>query len=92
MQGEHTVDAATRQSSGEAGVVADRSPSLDLDAVGRDLYACVADLYPLCRSLTGDGLRETLRRLQRRIPLTLHEVPTGTTCTSSATAFPSGLG
>jgi aminopeptidase-like protein len=38
----------------------------------------VTDLYPLCRSLTGGGLRETLRRLQRRVPLTLHEVPTGT--------------
>jgi aminopeptidase-like protein len=51
---------------------------LDLTAVGRTLHACVTDLYPLCRSLTGDGLRETLRRLQQRIPLTLHEVPTGT--------------
>jgi aminopeptidase-like protein len=51
---------------------------LDTRAVGRELYDCVADLYPLCRSLTGEGLRETLRRLQRWMPLTLHEVPTGT--------------
>jgi aminopeptidase-like protein len=51
---------------------------LDAVAIGGGLYACVTDLYPLCRSLTGDGLRETLRRLQRRIPLTLQEVPTGT--------------
>lgn len=52
---------------------------LDRPAVGQALYECAADLYPLCRSLTGEGLRETLRRLQRLIPLTLHEVPTGTT-------------
>ncbi len=49
----------------------------DID-IGRRLYECIADLYPLCRSLTGEGLRETLRRLQRVVPLTLHEVATGT--------------
>jgi aminopeptidase-like protein len=52
---------------------------LDMESVGTALYECAAELYPLCRSLTGDGLRETLRRLQRLVPLTLHEVPTGTT-------------
>jgi aminopeptidase-like protein len=51
---------------------------LDRSALGRALHDDISDLYPLCRSLTGDGLRETLRRLQRRLPLTLHEVPTGT--------------
>ena len=38
----------------------------------------IAELYPICRSITGDGLRETLRLLQRHIPLELREVPTGT--------------
>ncbi len=38
----------------------------------------MADLYPLCRSITGDGTRETLRRLDKHAPLALHEVPTGT--------------
>jgi aminopeptidase-like protein len=51
---------------------------LDLDDLGRRMYACVEDLYPLCRSITGDGLRETLRRLGHHVPLTIHEVPTGT--------------
>jgi aminopeptidase-like protein len=51
---------------------------LDPPAIGQTLYDCVTELYPLCRSLTGEGLRETLRRLQRRLPLRLHEVPTGT--------------
>ncbi|MDF7806299.1 DUF4910 domain-containing protein [Pontiellaceae bacterium B12219] len=35
-------------------------------------------LYPICRSITGNGVRETLRILQEHIPLELHEVPTGT--------------
>src|SRR5262245_61029671 len=52
--------------------------SLDETRLGGALYDCVADLYPLCRSLSGEGLRETLRRVQRVVPLTLHEVPTGT--------------
>src|SRR5262245_21294697 len=51
---------------------------LDESTVGRELYACIADLYPLCRSITGDGVRETLRRLQRTTPLTMREVPSGT--------------
>jgi aminopeptidase-like protein len=38
----------------------------------------MADLWPLCRSITGDGTRATLRRIAREIPLTLHEVPSGT--------------
>lgn len=35
-------------------------------------------LFPLCRSITGNGLRSTLKEIQRHIPLVLHEVPTGT--------------
>lgn len=45
---------------------------------GAEMHALIADLYPLCRSITGEGLRETLRRLQRLIPLEIHEVPSGT--------------
>lgn len=36
-------------------------------------------LFPLCRSITGESNRETLRALQELIPLTIHEVPSGTT-------------
>lgn len=50
----------------------------DAGALGRELHDLAADLYPLCRSITGDGLRETLRRVSKRAGLTLHEVPTGT--------------
>ena len=42
------------------------------------MYALAERLFPICRSITGNGLRETLRILQQEIPLTLYEVPTGT--------------
>lgn len=45
---------------------------------GAQLFACVAELYPICRSITGAGVRETLARLQQIVPLTVHEVPSGT--------------
>ncbi len=51
---------------------------LDPAALGAELHALVRELYPLCRSITGDGLRNSLRILQRLTPLELHEVPTGT--------------
>lgn len=35
-------------------------------------------LFPICRSITGDGLRQSLQIIQEYIPLTLHEVSTGT--------------
>lgn len=45
---------------------------------GAALHALVARLLPLHRSITGDGLRATLRLLGEVAPLTIHEVPTGT--------------
>jgi aminopeptidase-like protein len=51
---------------------------LDHLAEGRAMHRLISDLYPICRSITGDGLRQTLRRLQEQIPLELREVPTGT--------------
>ena len=46
--------------------------------LGADMHALVRRLYPLCRSITGDGLRETLAIVGEHLPLTVHEVPTGT--------------
>lgn len=45
---------------------------------GQGMYRLIEELYPICRSITGDGLRTTLRKLRSRIPLELHEVPSGT--------------
>jgi aminopeptidase-like protein len=46
---------------------------------GEELYKLVAELYPICRSITGDGVRRTLQIVDREIGgLEVHEVPTGT--------------
>jgi aminopeptidase-like protein len=58
--------------------IAELRRTLDFDAAGAAMHALVTELYPICRSITGDGLRATLRRLGREIPLDWHEVPTGT--------------
>src|SRR5207244_7860687 len=46
--------------------------------LGERMYGLVAELYPICRSITGDGVRQTLRGLAQEIPLAVREVPTGT--------------
>ena len=48
------------------------------ESTGRELYELIKELFPICRSITGEGLRSTLRILQKHIPLTLEEIPTGT--------------
>jgi aminopeptidase-like protein len=50
---------------------------LDRPAIGEAIYSLAGRLYPICRSITGEGVRETLRVLAEYLPLTLHEVPTG---------------
>ena len=46
--------------------------------LGHEMYKLIGELFPLCRSITGNGVRETLSRLQEKIPLIVHEVPSGT--------------
>ena len=50
----------------------------DPDNLGREMYDVIRELYPICRSITGNGLRSSLRALQQFIPLQMHEVPSGT--------------
>jgi aminopeptidase-like protein len=45
---------------------------------GDEMYNFAARLYPICRSITGDGVRETLRQIGSRIRLDVHEVSSGT--------------
>jgi aminopeptidase-like protein len=49
-----------------------------LAETGRELHGFAAELYPICRSITGDGIRRTLESVGRRIPLRIEEVPSGT--------------
>jgi len=51
---------------------------LDEEALGAELHGLVRELYPIGRSITGEGLRRSLRILGRLAPIRLDEVPTGT--------------
>src|SRR5262245_60350191 len=46
--------------------------------IGEEIYALAAEIYPMCRSITGNGVRDTLGLLAAHIDLNIHEVPTGT--------------
>lgn len=46
--------------------------------IGERMYALAEKLYPICRSITGNGVRETLKILQEYIDLKIKEVPSGT--------------
>lgn len=48
---------------------------------GTPIFSLAERLFPICRSITGDGVRETLRIIAEHVPeLTVHEVPTGSQC------------
>lgn len=56
--------------------------SLDFTAVpegiGSEMYSLISELYPICRSITGEGFRTTLDAISRHIPVVVREVPSGT--------------
>jgi aminopeptidase-like protein len=46
-------------------------------SIGEEIFALAAEIYPICRSITGDGVRATLDHLAAHIDLQVHEVPSG---------------
>ena len=58
--------------------VSDVRPQFDADALGFELHDRIRRLFPICRSITGNGLRETLRLIGTEIELVTHEIPSGT--------------
>jgi aminopeptidase-like protein len=50
----------------------------EFEHCGPFMHRLMAQLFPICRNITGDGVRETLRILQDHVPLKLFEVPSGT--------------
>ncbi len=47
--------------------------------IGNEIYNFARELWPLNRSLTGDGVRETLKKISNHLPnLNIYSIPTGT--------------
>jgi len=52
-----------------------------MNSLGNEMHGLCRELFPICRSITGDGFRESLEILRKQIPeLKKIEVPTGTKC------------
>lgn len=48
-------------------------------SISKEMYELAGRMFPICRSITGNGVRETLHILQEHLPnLTIEEVPSGT--------------
>ncbi|WP_414583104.1 DUF4910 domain-containing protein [Scytonema sp. PCC 10023] len=58
--------------------ITDIKERLNPNEVSQEMYQLISELYPICRSITGNGFRETLHWIKKHIELTQHEVPTGT--------------
>ena len=58
--------------------VRDTVVAIDPVTAGRDMYDLIAELYPICRSITGEGFRSTLDILARHLDLAIHKVASGT--------------
>jgi aminopeptidase-like protein len=50
----------------------------NVEEIGKELHGFARELFPVCRSITGEGIRHTLKMIGARIPLQIHEVPSGT--------------
>jgi aminopeptidase-like protein len=54
-----------------------KSFSYDHKHVGKQMHELMTELFPICRSITGNGVRETLKIIQKQIPLQISEIPSG---------------
>lgn len=48
------------------------------NSISSEMFQLMTRLYPICRSITGNGVRQTLSEIKSHIDLKVHEIPTGT--------------
>lgn len=75
------VDGGVTIATGAAEIVRIKQRMAAAEAggsLGSEIDSYLRRLFPLCRSVTGEPNRETLRILQEVVPLSIHEVPSGT--------------
>lgn len=58
--------------------IAGLEKGLSITEIGDEMHRLITELYPIARSITGNGIRETLAKLKTLIPLEIHEVPSET--------------
>jgi aminopeptidase-like protein len=51
---------------------------MKINSLGKKMHDLIEELYPICRSITGNGVRDTLKILGAEIPITVSEVKSGT--------------
>ena len=56
----------------------DRAALPSAAQAGEEMHALMTELFPFCRSLTGDGVRQTFDVIERTVPLERTAVPSGT--------------
>ena len=54
------------------------APLIAKSRIGEEIYELAAEIFPICRSITGDGVRGTIDILTEHVPFQHHEIPTGT--------------
>ena len=45
---------------------------------GNNMYGIIKKLFPICRSITGNGTRQSLEIISKEFPIETYEIPTGT--------------
>jgi aminopeptidase-like protein len=50
---------------------------LQTPLIGKDMYHLIDELYPICRSITGNGVRDTHKIIEKHVSIKTFEVPSG---------------
>ena len=50
----------------------------NINSIQNDMFDFMTELYPICRSITGNCVRKTLEMIKKHINLTIQDIPSGT--------------